>query len=352
MKGQIILLAGNNSYALRKEKKKMIQSFLSENPAGNVSRFVLEANPDWLLKEKIKNKLFNSSLFSSKELVVIKLQSTQEELSLPEEKNSSSPKEPAPKEKKEDNEVFLTSILENVPKDFQVIVDTDKKIRKNSPWQKMVSKGLVSLKEFNLNPKEDSFKLREEIKKFLLEEQIVIGNYLLNELISSKGGNYWSIFSCLQQASLLLHSLSERQNDEKVAALWDLQENQNVFRFLDAVGNKDQKASLTQLYKIVEENKLRFPDEITVTLGLFSLIRKQVEHLLLVKEGLPLQKAEGDWKIKPFVFFKAKRQSSQFRREFLIFVLEKIAELQEKAKSGLVSPLPLLDFLVFRLISH
>jgi len=339
MEKQIILLAGNNSFFRKKEKDKIIDSFRKEKGNG-VSFFALNPNSSEELKAKISQKIKGFSLFAEEELIVIKVEKS-------EKKAGTKKKEPL------FCESFLASLCLLKASTIQLLIEIDGEIREKDILVPALSKiGGTTALFFNINPKEASGDLRNSIREYLSKEKISVDNFLIEKLIMVNGGDFWGVFSSLNQASLLFHAKNQSQGEEDLITLWNLKEEEKIFALLDAIGKKDQQRTIGLLYKIIQENTLKFGDEKKAILGLISLLRRQIKQMLSLKGNLSQEEAFKKWKIPYFAFSKVKFHSSLFAESFLLKSFDSLVSLSEKVKSGQNSPLPLLDFLVLRLISH
>ncbi len=352
MQNKIFLLSGNNSFFRRKEREKIIQEFQSLEK-GTVFRFNLTPGSPEELKTRISRKIRSYSFFQEKELILIKVE-------LPERKTSQGKKGARDKvssgKKKMGffHESFVASLILKIPKHITLIIEIDGVLEKNSILKNLFEKISDSQTiDFSTKKGGETIAIRSLVNNYLLQEKITISSALIEELINKNKDDYWSIFNSLEQAVLLFHAKDKNDNlNDSLANLWELREEKKIFSLLDAIGRKDQKNALSLLYQIISENTIRFGGEIPAVLGLVSLLKRQITQLLALKENISPQEATKKWGIPPFAYTKTQYHSSLFGEQFLCSAYEGLLNIQQKAKSGLNSPLPLLDFLILRLISH
>ncbi len=124
-------------------------------------------------------------------------------------------------------------------------------------------------------------------------------------------------------------------------------DNRDSFQFIDAVIDGKIKISLYLLEKIAKEQKIQESDETKIALGLLGLLAFKINRLILLQETENAQMAQKKLGISPYFFNHEKEQSSRFNRKTLFELLKKTVIAQDKAKSGLYSPLSLLLIPIF-----
>ena len=334
----IILLHGNHSFARKRAKRDIVAKLTKNNKIVSVSSFSVSPglNPKNIVFQQILQRLTEDSLFAQNEIVAVNL--------LPKNK---------PTRGKYNADVkFLLPLLSKIPANITLIVDASAELSKSSELLTEIKKLKGDVQLFKLPPVKDKSALYAEVKKFLTEEKVIIDGYLVQKLIDDSRGDWWYVISALEQAVLLSRSRDTRISAEEISSLWDLQEEQSIFRLFDAIGNGDKVAALKLLYESNSKGSLKTGTDVERALGLISLLARQIKQLVAVKGNLTSAEAQKDWQIPVFAFSKLKHQASYFSLVHLSEAYEKLAELQEKAKRGLYSPLSLVEFFILYLISH
>lgn len=341
MTEEIIFLTGEDSFFRRKEKKNLLENRKKIDPKAKLSFFTL----DQALKFKetrnaLEQKTKSQSLFSEKEIVFIKVKK-------PEGKKNA-------RIKKEDlifAEDFLVSICQKKPSSLSLVIELEYSPDKKSVlFERLEKQKSITFLNFPLSSGNQKFSLEKYIQDFFRKENLSLNQNLVKKILIQKESGLWEVSNALEQLKLL--SASKKIRDEDLFLLWDVKEEETIFAFLDAALRKDQKKAFSLLYRIIAENTLKFGDEKKAILGLISLLRKQIKQLLAFKEGISPEEAFKKWRVPTFAFSKIKFQSSLFEEKFLIQIFSQLISVTEKVKSGQNSPLPLLDFLVLRIISH
>jgi DNA polymerase III delta subunit len=332
----ITLLHGNHSFTRKIAKNKIIQNYrLSKSE--NISFIKINETANSESQNQLKQKLTTGSLFTQEELVVVTF--------LDAAKTS---------RKKKINFATFDSIvpfLASVSEDITLLLDVPVKLPVAGKLLKTIKKIGGEIRLFELTAAKGKDAVRTAIREFLAQEKISIDWYLLNQLVDFSQGDWWYVFSALDQAALLLKSLDKKQDDDQVAKLWDIPEEQSIFRLFDAIGNGDQAGAFSLLYEKMGKDKTKTGTDVESVLGFTSLMARQLRQMLAVKEGISQQEAQREWFVPGFAYGKLKFQAANFSEELLKEAYWKLTEIQEKAKSGLLSPLSLIDFFVIYLIS-
>jgi len=334
----IYLLHGGNSFA-RKHAKKNLIDHLRESGASLTAFHVPpgadEKNPVF---DALRLKLSGSSLFGGNEIVAASF--------LAQDK-------PARGRSRQDGGIKTDPILpwlKLAPSNINLIIEIAAELPKSSPLLKAVEKLHGETQLFKMPPQKSRDALVQAARAYLAQEKLAIDPYLLTRLIEAGQGDWWFVFTALEQAVLLSQGGKMRPDD--LLKIWNLSEDQNIFKLFDAIGSGNKAGALTLLFENNIQKGKQSLQEVERALGLISLMARQLRQLIAVKSLRDSAGLQKDWQIPFFALPKLKQQAACFSLEFLTQAFEKLAELQEKAKRGLYSPLPLLDFYVLYLISH
>ena len=334
----IYLLHGGNSFARKNAKKQLIDQL--SQPGDTVNNFFIPAGAGAknLIFEQIRQKLTGGSLFGTPEIMAVSF--------LAQDK-------PGRGRTRSDGGIETELIhpwLPLVPSNITLVIEIAAELPKTSHLLKLVESqgGQIQLFKKPLVKNWDA--LSQAAREYLAKEKVKIDPYLLNRLVGASQGDWWYVFSALEQAVLLKQS-GELQS-ENLLKLWGLGEDQNIFQLFEQIGNGNKAKALVLLFENTAKKALKTGQEVEQALGLISLMARQLGQLIAVKSGADAASAQKDWQIPFFALPKLKQQAAHFSTEFLAQAYEKLAELQEKAKRGLYSPLPLIDFYVLYFISH
>jgi len=334
---KLILLHGNHSFLRKRIKEEIIEDYL-KSTGNNVNMINISDINQKVIEAKLKQKLATDSLFAEKELIVICL--------------NQAAKTTREKSKTANSEKLIIPYLDNLPPGISLLLEVPIKLPKSSLLLKIVSKNGGNIQLLELPPAKDKSAILQAVKEFLANEKVSIDRYLVNQLIDASQGDWWYIFTGLAQAALLIKSQDKKEDNEQVAQLWDLPEEKSIFRLFDAIGKGDQAQAFSILYENLSQDKVKAGSDVESVLGITSLIARQFRQMLAVKDNISVQEGQKEWQIPAFAYAKLKFQASFFSFELLMAAYGKLADIQEKAKSGLYSPLSLVDFFVIYLISH
>lgn len=128
---------------------------------------------------------------------------------------------------------------------------------------------------------------------------------------------------------------------DDVAALTPAADQGDVFKMVDAIGNRNGKVALEMLHQLLAERE---------PLSLFGMIVRQFRLLLLTKEmqaaNTPPQQMAAALKTRDFVVRKLLGQARNFDLATLEAIYERLAEIDEEIKTGKVEAEIALDTLI------
>lgn len=313
----------------KKAKEKIIRNYL-EKDGNKVSYLNLGGSKSVENQNRLKQKLTTGSLFSENELIAVSLAD------------------------KIDNAV--TAYLSDIPVNITLLLEAPMKLPSSGPLIKSVKKLGGEIQLFEIAVAGNKEALRTAVRNFLIRNKIEIDAGLINRLIEQGRGDWWFVFTALEQAVLLIRSRVETHCNaslqKDIAELFNLPEEKNIFRLFDAIGNGNQAEAFSLLYANTDRDRKKADTDVETVLGFTSLMARQLRQMLAVKEGMSLPEAQKIFQVPGFAYEKLKRQVTGFDTTLLVNAYQKLVEIQEKAKSGLWSPLSLVDFYVIYLVSH
>jgi DNA polymerase III subunit delta len=322
----IIFFYGENDFQINKKLKELKDKFKKEvDPkAQNIFEFYGEN----IKNKEIFNEISNESLFSDKKMIIIS------DLIESQEKNICKDVLQYLKDKK-------------IQESSHVFIFKEKNIKsKLNKYLLKKKKG----KEIKLNKEEANLfdflkkqKYSQEFEKYNKSELILFiekefNSYNINIdkkeaeiLISLVGDNPWNVSTEIKKiANFKLFKKNEskiKKNDiEGLASVIFVE---NIFKFTDAISNKDKKQAL----KILEEQYLAesSPEYI------LSMLLRQFKILLQIRDLLDLnynsQKIISSLKLHPFIINKGINQAKNFEKSILKKILNNLFEIEKSSKS-------------------
>lgn len=321
----IILLHGSHSFLRVKFREKTIQNY-REKKGDRIIYFNLGETEGIENLNKLKQKLTTGSLFAEDELLVV---------NLADKINNS-----------------IIDYLAGIPTNITLLLEAPVKLPASEALLKSIKRLEGEIRLFEIAAARNKEALITSARRFLTDNKVEIDLNFINRLIEQSQGNWWFVFSALEQAVLLLRALDKERDDECIARLWDMPAEKNIFRLFDAIGNGNQAEAFSLLYVNTENDKMKTDTAVETVLGFTSLMARQLRQMLAVKGGASLSQAQKEFQVPNFAYGKLKHQASGFDITLLVNAYQKLVEIQEKAKSGLWSPLSLIDFFVIYLVSR
>ena len=340
----IHLFFGADDFTMREEINKEKEKFDKKFSGLNIVDLDFE---DSVLDERekfsvLKNALLANSLFGSNKLVVLRnFLGGQEK-----------------KEAVGDNEAEKI-ILEYLDHPFQSV--NLYFFQKGSPdKRKKIYKKLARMKKNNLM----------EIKEFIIPGGFGLNKWIKNRMdlrggkITSqavenlaltlgkslgqkgKGGQAEEVYD-LWQANNEINKLISFKNgleitaedvNLSVKAKMDL----NIFKLIDAIGNRDKKKAINFLYSQLESQT----NEIYLLIMFVYQFRNLLKIKDLLERGKSIQEISSSTKMHPFVIRKSVEQCRKFSLMELKKIYRKLLDAEIAMKSGKIKPGLVLDLLV------
>ncbi len=323
----IIFFYGENSFQISEKLKELKNKFKKEiDPE---SQNIFEFSGENIKNKEIFNEISNESLFSNKKMIVIS------DLIENQQKN------------------ICTDILQylkdkKIEESPHIFIFTEKNIK--SKLNKYLLKKRKG-REISLNKEEanlfdflkkqkysqefkkyDKLGLKLFIKKEFQEYKIKIEDKELETLISLIGDDPWNVSTEIKKIANF--KLSEKNTSKiKKSDIENLASaifTENIFKFTDAISNKDKKQAL----KILEEQYLAesSPEYI------LSMLLRQFKILLQIRELLDLnynsQKIISSLKLHPFIVNKGINQAKNFEKDILKKIINNLFEIEKLNKSN------------------
>lgn len=124
------------------------------------------------------------------------------------------------------------------------------------------------------------------------------------------------------------------------------QEGKESFQFVDSAVSGKNQVALFLLEKIIQDQRKKGLDEVAIALNLLGLLAFRMNRMIALKEVEGAEEAKNKLGISPYFFQQEKNQTESFSKESLFRLFKKIVSAQQKAKSGLYSPLSLIATIV------
>lgn len=317
---------------LKKRAKEKIISEFKEKHGKNVIFFSIDPVKLSDSLTAVQVKLTHTALFSEKELLVIKIPSE-----ISSAKNKIKPLCKA-----------LIPLLEKIPDHIYLILDFPFEIdHKNTLFKKISNTKAFASQCFPAIKKNDKATFLKQIIDYLKKEKANnVDRNLLLSLIEKSSANEEYIFSALDQGILLSRALGDKLKNSDYERIWNLKEEKSIFKLLDAISAANKPLSLQLAYELSSKEHSYSGKEVESVLSFTGLFARHIRQLIAIKCDVGSTEASRNWGVPGFIFYKLKGQAACFNLETLVAILKKLITIQEKAKSGLVSPLPLIEFFI------
>jgi len=304
----IIFLYGEDTYRssqkLKKLKKKYIEKYTDTN---------LEIFEDDFDFGEIKGAITTLPFLAEKRLIIIKNIFTKKDKKLLEN---------------------ITDILNDIPEETILIF-----------WEKGVPDKRTVLFKALVKERSEEFKklkgvsLTKWIQEEALGRDLKIDSHNAEKLVVFTGGDLWQIKNEIEKIATYKDKgeITSREIDLLVSARVSI----NIFDFVDAIGMKNEKKSLTLFHKLLEDGQ----NEIYI----LTMIERQVKNLILVidkKAELSKMQIAKELGLHPFVVEKALLQSRNYSIGELKNIYEKLAKIDSGIKTGRVDSIMAIDMFI------
>jgi DNA polymerase-3 subunit delta len=301
----IIFLYGSDTFRSRQKLNEIIEHYKKIHKSG------LNLIPLDLEEKNYKNFIENFqsvAMFKEKKLIVLKSASKNFEF-----------KESFRKEIKKfanSKEIILFYEEGDLKDDFF------EKIKKNSKWQNFQILEGEKLKLW----------IKKEIKKFGAE----IEENALKRLIEFVDSDLWRMENEIKK--LVSFSQGKKIGLKDVEALVSPEIETDIFKTIDAIGQKNKVLALKLIHKHLEKGDS--------PLYLLSMINYQLKNIILVKDLIERRRPLIEAGLYPFLLQKTIYQARKFSFQEIKKIYQRIFEMDLKIKSGQINPELALDLLV------
>ncbi len=237
-------------------------------------------------------------------------------------------------------ESIITNINSILDSDNIFIIYQEEDIRKNDKLlnilKKIKDKKRTIIQEFSfLADKKLSLWIEEEFRK----NDIVVDEDAVTKLQEMCGSDTWRLKSEIEKLSSYKNKIAEKD----VSLLVSGSVSVDIFKTVDAMGEKDAKKALVFFYNHLK--KQENPQY------LLAMIVYQFRNLFIIKDltekGFSYNEARIKSGINPYVFSKAYYQSQNFSKEDLKNIYNALFEIDLKTKTGQIDPVLALHFFLF-----
>lgn len=315
----ITLLYGEDDFSSSRHLEKIKNDFEKKDPSRmNAAVFDVEDAEFKTIKEAVRAMPF----LAEERLIVVKNLAT--------------------KGSKDMQEKFAELIKsDQIPKVTRIVFYESGKIKKNTKIYKALNKA-GELCEFSLL---QGFKLNQWIEKEVQGRGGKIDKKAVEKLAAFVGGELWQ--QDLEIDKLISYKQKELILPEDVGLLVRARIDDNIFKFVDALGAKNRKESLRLLHDQIELGS----NEIY----LLTMIIYQLRNLISVKSlstlGCNQNQISKQAGIHPYVVSKTLNQASRFDLSRLKAMYKDLLEADISFKTKKTNPKLLLDMLVLKFCS-
>lgn len=309
----IIFLYGPDTYGMKEKLNEIIEGYKKVHSSGlNLSRLDFSKKEANLFSD-FKDRMRQASMFQENKLIVIS--------------NSFS------------NANFKEMFLEQ-GKDFikskDIIIFCEEETDKRSALFKFLKKNVKS-QEFELL---EGQKLKNWITKEFEKYKKKINYLALDKLADYAGNDLWRLSNEIKK--LACFKQGKEIAVEDVCLLVKSRIETDIFKSIDAIGQKDKKQALNLLHKHLEKGDS--------PLYLLSMINYQFRNLLIIKDLIernkPYYSLAKKTGLHPFVVKKSYYQCQQFSLLELKKIYQKIFQADLDIKTGKIEPEAALELLI------
>ena len=317
----LIFLFGEDTYRSRKKLQALKEKFF-EPQRGNFNLFHLGAEE--VTPESLKKVFCSQQLFSQKKLTIIE----------------------NPFSLKKDLIEKISDFIHGIDRDKNnnlILFETKIERRKLNQTTKKLFDKLKKIKYSQEFPFLSPWQLKAFIKKNFLKD-VTIEEKALDLLIEFLGNNLWAIKNELDKL-ISLHQRKKIINEEEIKKLV-LKTNQEIFKLIDAIGDKRKKMALKLLNEQIEAG-ISIEDILYLVGRQYGIILKMKAflHQNTQKNIFEFSKKIG---IHPYVAQKAKEEEKQYSFEELKKIYRNLLKIDFLRKTNPIDPKILLNLLIVK----
>jgi DNA polymerase-3 subunit delta len=236
----------------------------------------------------------------------------------------------------ESRALSIVSYLEDPSSQTTLVLELEKAPDARRKSWKQIERKAVVVQCDPLKEREVEGWVREQAK----QHKVNLGREEVRYLVGEFGTDLRRHLSELEKIALFAQG--KALGVEELAGLLGRGKAQSIFRFTDAVANRDAPAALKQLGRLLEEGESPLP--------ILALLDRTVGQLLIAKELRKKRRRSGDaagvlgvpgWKVEQLL-----RQSDSFEEEELVRALDTVARIDLTIKTTGVPARVLLESLV------
>lgn len=309
----LILLYGKDSYRSRRKLNEIIAEYKKTHKSGLNLKF-FDCEEKTFSVEDLKDEFKQYSMFREKKLIVV-------------------------------SEFFSDSVLKekflkeadyfSSSENILIIYEKDE-IKQNDPLFKLLIKK-AKTQEFKPLTGQN---FRNWLKKELELNGAKIESTATDLLINYVGNDLWRLSNEIKKLANFRNKKTITAADVKLLVKPEIEI--NIFKTIDAIGEKNKKKALFLLHQHLENGD--------APLYLLSMFNYQFRNLLAVKDLVEKNKSYNvileKTGLHPFVVRKTYEQSRQFSLPELKKIYQKLFEVDINIKTGKVEPETALEMLV------
>lgn len=312
----IIFLYGQDVYRLHQKLKELIDNFKRKHKKHSYIKHIDVKKSDF---ESFKDELQTSSIFKEKKLITIT--------------NVFS------------NPIFLKKILEFLRENRKdggntLVFWEEKMPNTDNPLLKILTnKGKV----YRFEPLSGT-KLKEWISREFAKYKVETDPRVIEVLCRFGGNDLWLLSGEIKKLATFVGQTNKiHLNDLELLSKQRVEI--DIFSTIDAISSNNKDKALELIHKHLEEGDS--------PLYLFSMLKKQISNLLIVKnlkeKKAPVSFIIRDSGLHPFVARKCSRLSDKFTFNYLKKIYWKIFQFEIKIKTGKIDPALALELLTIEI---
>ncbi|MFA5878488.1 MAG: DNA polymerase III subunit delta [Candidatus Staskawiczbacteria bacterium] len=309
----IIFLYGEDSYRSRQKLNEIVEEYKKVHKSGLSLNFI-DCEEESTTVGDLRNSMRQTSMFKEKKMTIISNIFSDADF----------------------KEKFLKGIKEFIDSEDILVIYENKGIKKTDALLKFLEKNVKSQGFSYLGGQ----KLKNWAEKEIKDNGATIDDSALLLLINHVGEDLWQMSNEIQK--LVNFKKKKLITTADINLLIKPKIESDIFKTIDAIGEKNKKQALNLLYRHLENGDS--------PIYLLSMIGYQFRNLLMVKDLMeknkPYDAVVKRSGLHPFVARKSYYQARQFSFGELKKIYRRIFEVDLNIKTGIVGPETALEMLI------
>ena len=237
---------------------------------------------------------------------------------------------------------YIEKNFERLPSSSEVVLVEEYEVKKNLGLYKKLEKK----KQTVHFPTRKGFELEKWLLNYSKEKKIPLGLAAAKKLIGTAGNNSWRLTNELEKLDLF--RLAKKQSEitsKDIDEMVQTEHNENIFDFIDALGNKNSKLALKYLQSLLFGGK---NENYILTMIVFQF-RNMLIVQDLISKGIRGKQLEEESELHPFVVSKTVKILKNFDLPQLKRIYYRLQQVDIDIKTGMIEPKIALEKLLIDL---